>query len=492
MNIILGPPGTGKTQSLLNVVDQALEEGIKPEKIAFLAFTKKAATEAKERARIKFGVPENKLIYFRTIHSLVFRQLGLTKTQVMQRDHYQEFGKALGISVTGYVDMSEGSVIYGMDTGDRLIFLDGLARTKQSPLRQVWEECGYESVSWFELERVASALVKFKHARGLYDFTDMLEMFCKHGHVPSTDLLIIDEAQDLSTLQWAVIERLIRQSNSVFVAGDDDQSIFSWSGANTVYFINLLGKVKNLTISYRVPERIQSQALSIVRGISTRRKKSWKSHSSGGEVQWHNDIDTVPLDKGNWLILTRNGYMLKSVEEHCMLNGFSFDGRFSPLKSPTLTVIRLWEQLRRGEDITFDQARKVLAYMTQKINLQYLATYDRIDMKTLEVIAHVKNTRKIWHEALDKISPYEREYFIAARRAGETLVKTPRLKLSTIHGAKGGEADNVLLFTDLAPKTYDEFLLRPDDEHRVFYVGVTRAKQALHLIQPKTNKAFLL
>jgi superfamily I DNA/RNA helicase len=80
------------------------------------------------------------------------------------------------------------------------------------------------------------------------------------------------------------------------------------------------------------------------------------------------------------------------------------------------------------------------------------------------------------------MSPYEREYFIAARRRGETLVNKPRIKISTIHGAKGGEADNVLLMTDLAPRTFNEMQANYDNECRVFYVGVTRTRNDLHLL----------
>jgi len=58
----------------------------------------------------------------------------------------------------------------------------------------------------------------------------------------------------------------------------------------------------------------------------------------------------------------------------------------------------------------------------------------------------------------------------------------PRIKLSTIHGAKGGEADNVVLFTDLTTAALKE---RGDDIHRVFYVGVTRTRQNLYIVEPE-------
>ena len=61
----------------------------------------------------------------------------------------------------------------------------------------------------------------------------------------------------------------------------------------------------------------------------------------------------------------------------------------------------------------------------------------------------------------------------------------PRITASTIHGAKGGEAENVVLFTDISPAADEEMRRNPDDMHRVFYVGVTRTKQNLYIVEPE-------
>ena len=88
---LFGPPGTGKTTTLLNLVDKALAEGTPPHKIAFFAFTRKAASEAKERASVRFGLdPKADLPYFRTIHSLAFFLTGLKSDQLMTAEHYRE------------------------------------------------------------------------------------------------------------------------------------------------------------------------------------------------------------------------------------------------------------------------------------------------------------------------------------------------------------------------------------------------------------------
>ena len=77
------------------------------------------------------------------------------------------------------------------------------------------------------------------------------------------------------------------------------------------------------------------------------------------------------------------------------------------------------------------------------------------------------------------------------RGNGEQLNKPPRILLSTIHGVKGGEAENVVLLTDLSRNTQKNMDRFPDDENRLFYVGATRTKDHLHIIKPKDiYKAF--
>ena len=85
VNIILGPPGTGKTTTLLNVVDEAISSGMPPEKIAYLAFTRKAAYEAQERAMARFNIDSDRLPYFRTLHSLAFKKLGIQIFKINSR-----------------------------------------------------------------------------------------------------------------------------------------------------------------------------------------------------------------------------------------------------------------------------------------------------------------------------------------------------------------------------------------------------------------------
>ena len=98
-----------------------------------------------------------------------------------------------------------------------------------------------------------------------------------------------------------------------------------------------------------------------------------------------------------------------------------------------------------------------------------------------------------WDVAFEKIGNRDREYLQALERFNpENLTADPLINLSTIHVAKGGECDNVMLFTDISRANRDEMEKDSDDTNRVFYVGVTRAKKELHIIQPQQERGFII
>ena len=98
--------------------------------------------------------------------------------------------------------------------------------------------------------------------------------------------------------------------------------------------------------------------------------------------------------------------------------------------------------------------------------------------------------RGIWHDAFGKMPLNKRTYYLSLLRRGAKLTGTPRVIIDTIHGVKGGEADNVAVMLDMTNRSYQNLQFDPDDEYRVFYVGFTRAKKALHILLPTGIRYF--
>ena len=105
----------------------------------------------------------------------------------------------------------------------------------------------------------------------------MLDQFVsgKNTYCPEFDMCFLDEAQDLSQLQWDIAHILDENSKRMYCAGDDDQAIYRWAGADVDHFINLPGGSETLSQSYRVPQTVHSLADNVVRRITRRFPKKY-------------------------------------------------------------------------------------------------------------------------------------------------------------------------------------------------------------------------
>ena len=255
---IFGPPGTGKTTTLIKLVEGSLVHFIDPKKIGFMSFSRKAATEAKTRALKDIeGLDSKDLVYFRTLHSLAFTWLGLSTSEVMSGRDYNELGRLVGLDfrTTQIVNIEEGPLFNIGAGGDKYMSLIQYARVKQVDLIEEFHRGWDQSLNKQQLLVLDKAFKDYKKAKGKLDFIDMIEKFISQGTSPDFDLLIIDEAQDLAPLQWKMVKDvLVPNSNKVYYAGDDDQAIYSWMGVDVNNFLNASETKYVLSKSYRVPE----------------------------------------------------------------------------------------------------------------------------------------------------------------------------------------------------------------------------------------------
>jgi superfamily I DNA/RNA helicase len=181
--------------------------------------------------------------------------------------------------------------------------------------------------------------------------------------------------------------------------------------------------------------------------------------------------------------------MLEDLEEQLFSQGLYYENKFKTNKEQDLyTAITDWENVRKGVDINYEQLSRISSYMSEKHfeknSLKYMDKDARYKMSGLLERMWLK-TDKVWFESFDSAPRKKMRYIRRMRENGEELNSAPRITLSTIHGVKGGEQDNVVLLTDLSRNTQRNYEQNPDDENRLFYVGATRTKKHLHIIRPK-------
>lgn len=468
VKITFGSPGTGKTTEMLNRVETFMAMGIPPERIGFVSYTKKAVAEAATRAADKFDMNWKRFQNFRTVHSTAFRATASSRDEMMGVEDWRELGNMLGVSFTGRANIADGLAI-GTDSGDYMLQLIGLSAATGEPLRQVWESID-QTLDWFRLKQVADTIEQYKNDLRRVDFDDLLARVSQHRPTVDVDAVIIDEAQDLSNAQWEVAKTVFRNAKYIDIAGDDDQAIYAWSGANVERFLAVQGDKRILEHSYRLPVSVYNLAERIIKQVGHRQSKQWTPRDEAGEVHYITEAMQANIDNGeDWLLLARNGCFLEAYEDTCFLKGVAYTkGGKSVIKPEHVKAIVLYNRQQQGGELTQEEHRYV-----ERVMAGHPLT-------------------GAWFDDLIGIPRNKREFYRSILRRGGRLQDPPKVHLSTIHGVKGGEATNVVLSTDMTRKSFDSMQVNADNEHRVFYVGATRARQRLFIIQPQSDRGYIL
>ena len=472
---VVGPPGTGKTRRLLNEVQRYVDKGVKLNRIGYFAFTRKAAGEARDRfLKINTELTKKDIKYFQTLHSLAFNRLGLKEENVMQDLNYKAIGDSCGIQVKyASYEINNWNGIFSSNS--EYLSLINLARVRQIPVLQQLDLNEHLSkIERDKLQAIDAEINNYKKIYGLIDFTDMIQKFLDADNTPNFDVIFVDEAQDLSLIQWSMINKIEKDTKcDVWVAGDDDQAIFGWAGADVDSFINYDAEEIPLKKSERVPSIIQEMALDVIERIQDNRiDKEYFPKSDDGEIFKRYKISDIDMSTGDWLILTRTKSLLQPIPRYLKNKGLFFNtAQGNSIGKSLYEDIQYWSQLQKKITIPDIQLQRVKERIKGPMNLSL----------------H-------WYDVFDNVPESQITYMRLLLLNNEDPTKEARIKISTIHGAKGGEATNVVLFLNHTSNTIKgakKSVQKKDEEYRVWYVGITRTMKNLYLIKsPNKSKEF--
>ena len=242
--LVLAGAGSGKTRVITHKIGRLIQSGLKPEQIAAITFTNKAAAEMRERAKKLMGRPA-KGVLICTFHSLGMRML-------------RQDGEVLGLK-------KQFSIL---DTDDvTSIIKDAGGGTDAATARQWqwtisrWKNMGLNStqaaaIAHGEEEALASRIMaRYEERLTAYqsvDFDDLiglpLKLLKEHDSVrskwqESLGHVLVDEYQDTNATQYEVLKCLVGERGRFTAVGDDDQSIYGWRGAT-------LDNLKKLPVDY--------------------------------------------------------------------------------------------------------------------------------------------------------------------------------------------------------------------------------------------------
>jgi len=512
-----GSPGAGKSYKLKQFLKKEKENGLHLGDFAYVTFTNAATNdEISEVADIMRCEEDDAPV--RTLHSMA---LGEVSKAGMIEDFDQQIisqksekGKPENI----YRDFCEREALeYNAATikdaveqgkkggaGDKLFRINAwLSLTRRdaqdaalAPVKMPWST-----------EMAVTLLDKwdaFKAGYGelsRYEHPDYVDLAIDHEYAPDVEVLFIDEFQDLSPQEY-LYYKVMRDSPSVervYIAGDPNQSVYSFR-AGTPHYFNETPADNEIYLSETRRCRgeiadFARQVLNVGPGANT----DFNAHKDGGSVETVDansdarlaDALESAVADGKVFMLARTNSKVYSIKRWLKSHGYPFstvgERQYSMWTTEAYREIvgALSRLTDAGERVPVQGINTLLAHSPEQAQPDEL----------VETGGRLYDTASVWRAfpyadtVTDVIA--ELDYETDTRRALNNAVlndnrnEYEQIQVGTIHAAKGLEAPNVLLFNSYNKHLRDAYYSDTDtrkEEHRLGYVGATRAKDQLYII----------
>jgi DNA helicase-2/ATP-dependent DNA helicase PcrA len=541
--IILAGAGSGKTRVLTYKVINLIKEGVDPDNILMVTFTNKAANEMKERMQKFFqndGQPST-LPTIATFHALCAKllridgeYLEIPKSFLIydtqdQKDAIKQAFELLGLSAKEYKPSSVLNTI--SQAKNELVSDSEYPNFARGHFQEV-------------VARVYVVYQKLLKENAALDFDDLIlktvELFRKHPQILEKyqnkyQYILVDEYQDTNHAQYLLTKMLSQKWNNICVVGDFSQSIYSFRGADFLNLAKFKDDFKNtktfsLSQNYRSTQKILDAATAVISKNNTHPVlKLWTENKTGEEVTVYESLNEQKeaefiVDK--ILKLKYENPDFKNYDfihrgiSYILIGGTRFYERkeikdalayLKVLANPRDKV-----SLKRIEKLGKGRFAKFLEFQTNYIDkniedfasidildnvlktTEYLSFFDEKDEEDQQRLENIKELRSVAIEFpnlgqfLENVSLVEQEYM--PDHIKDDNGKKDAVNMMTLHAAKGLEFKVVFMVgmeEGLFPHSrsmMDKNEL--EEERRLCYVGMTRAKEKLFLTYSRKRLFF--
>ena len=352
---LFGGPGSGKTTALLNEVEGLLDSGIDVKDLLLVSYTRAAATELRERLGSRLEIePESLRGNVSTMHAKAYELLKLSRKSVVSdsdrkgfcsdrgleyEEDYKSGGRrttlstALGnkvLETSQWIQRTNKSVDDWFDVP----FTWDVEKVRYPPDLDPRAQSGNKyTPTWssgdnrLSIPDLIEQWREYKLENKIVGFADMLELVHERELTPRVSNLVVDEFQDITQLQYGIYSQWKPQMDNVIIAGDDDQVVYAWQGADPGLLLNeKIGSDRILDNSYRLPSNVLEIVGQVIGHVEVRQNKNLKPRTEGGDIEFLPDPSVLDLvrrikmdvesDKGTLMVLFRARYqMFEFIEE---------------------------------------------------------------------------------------------------------------------------------------------------------------------------------
>lgn len=539
--LILAGAGSGKTRVLTHRAAWLINQGLATkDKLLLLTFTNKAAAEMKERMRRLVGDSPS---FAGTFHSFCVRVLRIdgeavnvpknfliydnndTKdaiTEIISRFNLPETVKpnVVGAQISDAKNQMLTPIQYGE-------FVQGELQEQVFKIYLEYEKL-LTKIGALDFDDLLLKTVRLWESNP----NILAKWQERFSHI------LVDEWQDTNKIQYKLVKLLVGQKENLTAVGDASQSIYSWRGAdykNINYLIRDYPKIKviNLEQNYRSTQTILAAANSVIsKNTSHPILKLWTQNGQGGKIKIYRadsglneasfiveQIMNLGVNYSDIAILYRTNAQSRVIEEallhagipYTLVGGVKFYERkeikdiLSYLRlianpKDEISERRILKIGKKKYDRFMELASQTLGQFDNKTTLEildtvvqktgYLELFEKESDENMARLENIKELRSVatefpdLHEFLENVALVEAEQK-SPNQSPDHEPSDSRVTLMTLHAAKGLEFPVIFMIgleEGLFPHSRALFdSSQMEEERRLAYVGITRAKNKLYL-----------